>query len=256
MLNQPALLGPLADSGGATKTQLLLPGSPAIDGGDPALMAGVGDTPLYDQRGAPYTRVFGGRIDMGAVESQPIALALVVDSMADPDDGISLTLREAIALANDIPGADSISFNSSLAGGTIPLSAGELAITDDVTINGLGAEQLTVDAQNNSRVLLVDGTTTAHISGLTLTGGNADYGGAVRINSDATATLTNVVLHHNTATLNGGGAWNTGELTIVASTIRDNTATTRLCSRWRRWQRRNAGNPAEHALRKYGGHHG
>ncbi len=65
------LLAPLANNGGPTLTHALLPGSPAIDMGDPAAMAGVGDVPLTDQRGGLYSRVYGGRIDIGAVESQP-----------------------------------------------------------------------------------------------------------------------------------------------------------------------------------------
>jgi hypothetical protein len=52
-------------------THALLPGSPAINGGDPVAVAGVGVVPMSDQRGAPYTRVYGGRIDMGAFELQP-----------------------------------------------------------------------------------------------------------------------------------------------------------------------------------------
>jgi hypothetical protein len=52
-------------------TQALLPGSPAINAGDPAAMAGANGVPLHDQRGAPFTRVYGGRIDIGAFESQP-----------------------------------------------------------------------------------------------------------------------------------------------------------------------------------------
>jgi hypothetical protein len=67
----PPLLGPLADNGGPTQTHAPLPGSPVINAGDPAAIAGQGDVPLYDQRGKPYTRVYGGRVDMGAVEVQP-----------------------------------------------------------------------------------------------------------------------------------------------------------------------------------------
>jgi hypothetical protein len=48
-----------------------LPGSPAINAGDPAAMAGVDGVPVHDQRGAPFTRVYGGRIDIGAVEMLP-----------------------------------------------------------------------------------------------------------------------------------------------------------------------------------------
>jgi hypothetical protein len=75
-------LGPLVNNGGpvfldGTKllTQAPMPGSPAINAGDPSVLAGVGGVPLNDQRGTPFTRVFGGRIDMGTVESQPNPLA-------------------------------------------------------------------------------------------------------------------------------------------------------------------------------------
>jgi hypothetical protein len=69
-------LGPLADNGGPTLTHALLPASPARNAGDPAAMAGVGDVPFNDQRGVPFTRVYGGRIDMGAFESQPTEFVL------------------------------------------------------------------------------------------------------------------------------------------------------------------------------------
>ena len=65
------LLDVLANNGGPTPTHALMPGSPAINMGDPSASAGMGDTPQFDQRGAPYTRVSGGRIDMGAFEDQP-----------------------------------------------------------------------------------------------------------------------------------------------------------------------------------------
>jgi predicted outer membrane repeat protein len=58
----PAGLGPLANNGGPTLTQLPLPGSPVINAGDPAFVP----PPATDQRGQP--RVQGGRIDIGSVE--------------------------------------------------------------------------------------------------------------------------------------------------------------------------------------------
>jgi hypothetical protein len=74
------LMGPLADNGGPTNTHALLPGSPAIDAGNPAFnpadpdgKPATSDALTLDQRGVPFSRVVGGRIDMGAVEQQPIA---------------------------------------------------------------------------------------------------------------------------------------------------------------------------------------
>jgi hypothetical protein len=59
------LLGTLADNGGATDTVALLPGSPAIDAGDPA------DFPPSDQRG--IARPQGSASDIGAFELVPAA---------------------------------------------------------------------------------------------------------------------------------------------------------------------------------------
>jgi predicted outer membrane repeat protein len=60
------LLGPLQDNGGPTFTHALLPGSPAIDAGDPNFHP----PPFNDQRGCP--RVINGRIDIGSFERQPL----------------------------------------------------------------------------------------------------------------------------------------------------------------------------------------
>ncbi|MEG4010063.1 choice-of-anchor Q domain-containing protein [Microcoleus sp. Pol1C5] len=66
------LINPLADNGGPTQTVALQPGSPAINGGDPAFVLTSGPfigPPFYDQRGiSPFNRVSGGIIDIGAFE--------------------------------------------------------------------------------------------------------------------------------------------------------------------------------------------
>jgi predicted outer membrane repeat protein len=69
-INTNPLLGPLQDNGGPTLTHMPLPGSPAIDAGDPNFTP----PPLHDQRGPCFYRVFGRlrwRIDVGSVEVQP-----------------------------------------------------------------------------------------------------------------------------------------------------------------------------------------
>jgi hypothetical protein len=72
-------LGPLANYGGPTQTQNLLPGSPAIDAGtDQDLQA------MTDQRG--YPRIYNGTVDQGAYESQPIHfLAVSADLGGGPE---------------------------------------------------------------------------------------------------------------------------------------------------------------------------
>jgi hypothetical protein len=66
-INTDPLLGPLQDNGGPTLTHAPLPGSPAIGAGDPNFTP----PPLRDQRGPCFHRLFGHRIDIGSVETQP-----------------------------------------------------------------------------------------------------------------------------------------------------------------------------------------
>jgi len=63
-INTDPMLGPLQDNGGPTFTHALLPGSPAINAGDPNFTP----PPVNDQRGFP--RVANGRIDKGSFEVQ------------------------------------------------------------------------------------------------------------------------------------------------------------------------------------------
>jgi hypothetical protein len=65
-INTDPMLGPLQDNGGPTFTHALLPGSPAIDTGDPNFTP----PPLLDQRGLGFDRVVNGRIDIGSFEVQ------------------------------------------------------------------------------------------------------------------------------------------------------------------------------------------
>jgi hypothetical protein len=69
-INTDPMLGPLQNNGGPTFTHALLPGSPAIDAGDPAFTGSS-----YDQRGCPFLRVFNRRIDIGSFENQLTAPA-------------------------------------------------------------------------------------------------------------------------------------------------------------------------------------
>ena len=64
------MLGPLQDNGGPTFTHALLPGSAAIDAGDPNFTP----PPLFDQRGSGFDRVVNGRIDVGSFEVQAPSL--------------------------------------------------------------------------------------------------------------------------------------------------------------------------------------
>jgi hypothetical protein len=70
--NHDPLLGPLQNNGGPTQTMALLPGSPAIDGGNPAgCTDGLGNLLKTDQRGMPRPDPEdAGGCDMGAYESQ------------------------------------------------------------------------------------------------------------------------------------------------------------------------------------------
>ncbi|MGK7898446.1 MAG: carbohydrate-binding protein [Xenococcus sp. (in: cyanobacteria)] len=142
------------------------------------------------------------------------------------DRGIG-SLRQAIANANGLAGLDTIEFANNLSGQTITLTSGELQITDDLTINGLGADFLTISGNNADRVFLVDDGTSNEIAviidGLTIaegeTGGNG--GGIFNLEN---LMVSNSSIRNNSANFDGGGIGNNGTLTVRDSIVSDNSA--------------------------------
>src|SRR5215831_13261759 len=84
-INTDPLLGPLQDNGGPTFTHELLPGSPAIDAGDPNFTP----PPFFDQRGSGFDRVVNGRIDKGSFEVQTQTVAIHVEASGRKVQGIN-----------------------------------------------------------------------------------------------------------------------------------------------------------------------
>ena len=77
----------MQNNGGPTQTIALVPGSPALNAGDPAVTAPGGT----DQRGPGFVRVAGGRLDIGAYEVQDVAAPGAPDLQAASDSGASST---------------------------------------------------------------------------------------------------------------------------------------------------------------------
>ena len=218
----------LRDNGGPTKTHALLVGSAAINAGDNTAATNAGLT--TDQRGTGFARIVDSTVDIGAVEAS--SLHFLVDTHSDLDDGDysdgELSLREAIKLANASAGADTITFDVALAGQSIIIGT-ELRISDNLIISGLGAEQLTLDGNGDSRIFNVYSdnngiTAEIEISGLTLTNGYANSGGAIQ--STENLTLLDMIITDNEADVQGGGLRNAsaGILTVTNSQITENRA--------------------------------
>ena len=107
-----------------------------------------------------------------------------------------------------------------------------------VTIVGLGPKNLTLDANQQCRIMTVMGTSTiVNLGGLMITNGRSDlstsnnsYGGGI-YKSTGTLAITNCIISGNTSissgssgSSSGGGIYNNGRLIITDSTISENTA--------------------------------
>ncbi len=80
-----ARLGPLQDNGGPTLTHALLPGSPAIDAGNPdGCRDDKGNLLTTDQRGAPRPDAAGAWCDIGAYEYDTAAATPIATPTVTP----------------------------------------------------------------------------------------------------------------------------------------------------------------------------
>src|SRR5262245_7156382 len=71
------------------------------------------------------------RPNLEVLEDRTVPSTFAVLNLADEGDG---SLRQAVLDANTLPGADTIRFGDGLLG-TIPLTTGQLSITDHLTID-------------------------------------------------------------------------------------------------------------------------
>jgi hypothetical protein len=127
-----------------------------------------------------------------ALEDRALPSTLTVLNL---NDGGAGSLRAAVATAGN---GDIIDFASGLHG-TITLTTGQLALSDSVTINGPGANKLSVSGNNHSRMFDISGSASVNISGLTLTNGKATIGGAILLEGSAALNLSACTLSDNVA---------------------------------------------------------
>ena len=177
-----------------------------------------------------------------ALEPRHLLATLTVNSDLDNtivDDGL-VTLREAIIAANtdattDLGHtgsvADTIEFESTIFGlqKTIVLAGTQLTISSDLTINGPGADMLTIHGGGTSRVFAVndgdrDTLATVSLNGMTISGGSlSGSGGGIFTRENLSISETHIT--GNAASSLGGGIFtNGGDLNVTSSTIEGNTA--------------------------------
>src|SRR5262245_43105893 len=137
-----------------------------------------------------------------ALEDRTVPSTFTVENFADSGPG---SLRQAVLDANALAGADVICFAPAARDGTITLATGELDITDDLTIDGPGAEAVTVGGSHASRVFEVQAGVTVTIDGMTIRDGLAN---------GSAPTLPSI----------GGGILNFGNLTLSSVVLSDNQA--------------------------------
>ena len=175
--------------------------------------------------------VAGWRAQAGRAPLSAAMATITVQDLADGAanaancPGAGCRLRDAIAAAT---AGDTIDFAVT---GTIILTSGELVINKNLTIQGPGADQLSISGNEMSRVFMVNSGVTATLTRLKIEKGKVSSGSVNRgggIFNQGTLTVTNSTLSGNSASGGssnyGGGIYNERTLTITHSTLSGNSA--------------------------------
>ncbi|MCF6324079.1 MAG: hypothetical protein L3J89_07140 [Gammaproteobacteria bacterium] len=197
-----------------------------------------------------YTSSLIGCLLLFAISQPVLAFNFTVNNNNDivdstPGDGICetgpgngiCTLRAAIQESNAWPGKDSIhlpsdTYTLTLTGSDNTAIAGDLDITDDVTLRGVSQSTSIIRANNSDRLyfsrdrILDIHNVAVQIQNLTIRDGVAigNIGGGIR-NIAGALTIRNTTLDGNQTTdlgFGGGGLHNTGPLIIDNSTFINN----------------------------------
>ena len=166
------------------------------------------------------------------------AATITVNNLGDANQGC--TLRQALdrvntngetqngcsSTASAFGTNDTITFANP---GTIVLgSEGQLDITEDVSINASTVSGVTIDANQNSRVMEAgSGSTSVTLSNLTLTGGRSGEGAGIYAGGRGELTMVDCTITGNEASSRGGGLFVQGygaSVNIVNSEFSNNIA--------------------------------
>ena len=182
--------------------------------------------------------------DRTVLSTISLPVTTLLDDPTVPIPG-QTTLRDAINTADG--GATTnqyvITFKQGLTG-TIDLTTSALPdLHNNIVIKGPGAKNLTVQRDSSApdfSVFTVDKGETVHISGITISGGNAGVGNGGGINNSGALIVSDstftgnfaesgiIIVGYNRMTIDGvgGGIENTGILTVNNSAFADNSAVT------------------------------
>ncbi len=150
-------------------------------------------------------------------------------SVTNTNDSGPGSLRQAVQV---VASGGSIDFDPDLSGQTITLTTGPLVVAKEVSIDGTTAPGIAVSGGGSDRVLIVDPSGEATVSGLALRDGWAwDLAGGVLNNG--TLTLDQVAVTGNVMATDAGDFWKGGggiyngegaTLHLVDSTVADNVS--------------------------------
>ncbi|MHB8647692.1 MAG: choice-of-anchor Q domain-containing protein [Thermomicrobiales bacterium] len=186
-------------------------------------VATTGTTPpsvafsLTNAPGPKPTFTVGTTADHAAGSPAPLSACMTANNT-------TCALRDAIGYATS--GVDTIVFNAT-GSGTITLTNGSLTLTASVTITGpTSGTAVAVSGNHAVRVFTIQSPIIVSISNMTIMNGSANVGGGI-YNVSGTLILTNTVITGNAAIIasDAGGIANyVGNLTVIDSTISNNTA--------------------------------
>jgi hypothetical protein len=212
------LLEPLGVHGGPTLVMPPGTGSPAIDTGGATSLA-------TDQRG--FSRVVGGTVDIGAVESGNAIPAVIVNTAADENNGMGIgnvSLRDAMAEA---PAGSIIQFAPALDSQVITLTGGQLTARKNLIVDASAlAGGLTLTSEVARGIEVAPGRGLA-VLGITMSGFVPDIDettildGAAIFNPAGYLELSGCLLEDNRGD-DGGAIYNGGRLLLESCTLANN----------------------------------
>jgi len=170
----------------------------------------------------------GGSIATGWTLLLTVPAVFTVTKTADTNDGVcdsDCSLREAIAAATAANGNDDLIRFSSLfdTPQAITLSGSPLGIGESMTIQGPGADLLTISGNDASSVFALGGTGLITLSGLTIRDGNTTGDGGGIYSEAAFLSFRNVAIAGNRAGASGAGAFMFGGMNqFIGCTFSDN----------------------------------